>query len=87
MSGRSLVSITSLTSPLHMHAHTRTHHLQILLHDSAQLDFVDNFATALGAGLYVETTSTDFILVVLNTGCFIRYNSSLVDIPPSKWVC
>ena len=60
--------------------------LQILLHEGAVIHFTNNFATELGAGLYVETTSSDFILSVLNTGCFIRYNSSLVDVPPSKWV-
>lgn len=51
------------------------------------MDITNNFATELGAGLYVETTSSDFILSVLNTGCFIRYNSSQADLPPTKWVC
>ena len=60
--------------------------LQILLHENASVTFSDNFASELGAGLYVEYSSSDFILSVLNTGCFIRYNSTSVDVPPTEWV-
>ena len=39
-----------------------------------------------GAGLYVEYTSSDFVLAILNRGCFIQYFSQLIDVPPSEWV-
>ena len=39
-----------------------------------------------GAGIYVEYASSDFLLSVLNTGCFIRYYTLAVDIPPEEWV-
>ena len=60
--------------------------VQILLHEGSLVTFSNNFATELGAGLYVEYSSSDFILSVLNTGCFIRYNSTSVDVPPIQWV-
>lgn len=60
---------------------------QLLLYDGAFVQFVNNFVTELGAGMYVEYTSSDFVLAVLNRGCFIQYfNASIIDTPPSKWV-
>lgn len=50
------------------------------------MHFTNNSVREFGAGLYVEYTSSDFILSILNTGCFIRYNSTSVDVPPSRWV-
>ena len=61
-------------------------HLQILLHEGSSIVFSNNSASQQGAGLYVEDPSSDFTLSILNTGCFIRYNSSEVDIPPNTWV-
>ena len=60
--------------------------LQILLHEDAVVTFSKNFAQELGAGLYVEYSSSDFVLSVLNTGCFIRYNTTSADLPPTQWV-
>ena len=59
---------------------------QLLLFEGALLDFTNNVALDEGAGLYVEYTSSDFVLAVLNRGCFIQYFSQLVDVPPSEWV-
>lgn len=59
---------------------------QLLLFEGAALSFTNNVAVDEGAGLYVEYTSSDFVLAVLNRGCFIQYFSQLVDIPPSEWV-
>ena len=39
-----------------------------------------------GAGIYVEYTSSDFVLAVLNRGCFIQYFTTAIDIPPNQWV-
>ena len=62
-------------------------HPQLLLYDGALVQFVNNFVTELGAGMYVEYTSSDFVLAVLNRGCFIQYfNASIIDTPPSNWV-
>ena len=53
--------------------------------------FLDNFASEEGGGMYVEYPSRDFILSVLNRGCFLQYFSdtlttSHIDIPPNEWV-
>lgn len=34
----------------------------------------------------MEYASSDFLLSILNTGCFIRYYTTLVDVQPSQWV-
>lgn len=48
--------------------------------------FFNNYATKLGAGIYMDDTSSDFTLSILNIGCFIRYNTREVDLPPNEWV-
>ncbi len=60
--------------------------LQILLYENSSLDLFNNKVSELGAGIYVEFASSDFVLSVLNTGCFIRYFSTKVGIPPTEWV-
>ncbi len=60
--------------------------LQMLLHENSSVLFSNNIAYEFGAGLYVEDPSSDFALSIFNTGCFIRYNTSEVDIPPCEWV-
>jgi predicted outer membrane repeat protein len=57
----------------------------ILLFEGAILTFTNNMAVDAGAGMYVEYTSSDFVLAVLNRGCFIQYFSSLIDEPPTEW--
>ena len=59
---------------------------QLLLFEGSALNFTNNFAIDEGAGLYVEYTSSDFVLAVLNRGCFIQYFSRQVDLPPNQWV-
>jgi hypothetical protein len=61
-------------------------HTQILLYNGSYVEFSNNVVSQLGAGIYVEYASSDFLLSVLNTGCFIRYYTTLVDIQPSQWV-
>lgn len=39
-----------------------------------------------GGGIYVEYTSSDFVLAILNRGCFIQYFTELNDLPPNEWV-
>ena len=60
--------------------------MQILLYDGSYVEFSNNAVSQLGAGIYVEYASSDFLLSILNTGCFIRYYTTLVDIQPSQWV-
>jgi len=60
--------------------------LQILLYNGSSLDLLNNRVSELGAGIYVEFASSDFVLSVLNTGCFIRYFSTQVGVQPSDWV-
>lgn len=60
--------------------------LQILLYEGSSLDLFNNKVSELGAGIYVEFASSDFVLSVLNTGCFIRYFSTQVGVPPTEWV-
>ena len=36
--------------------------------------------------MYIEYTSSDFVLPVLNRGCFIQYYTTSVDKPPNEWV-
>ena len=36
--------------------------------------------------MYVEYTSSDFVLAVLNRGCFIQYFTTFIDLPPNQWV-
>ena len=50
------------------------------------MNFSNNAVSQLGAAIYVEYASSDFLLSVLNTGCFIRYYTLSVDLPPSEWV-
>ncbi len=85
MSGRSLVRLTQSLSHTGLFIPTYTH-TQILLYNGSYVEFSNNVVSQLGAGIYVEYASSDFLLSVLNTGCFIRYYTTLVDIPPSKWV-
>jgi hypothetical protein len=58
----------------------------LLLYDGAVLNFTNNMAVDQGAGIYVEYTSSDFVLAVLNRGCFIQYFTTLIDLPPNEWV-
>ncbi|CAI8022052.1 hypothetical protein GBAR_LOCUS12976 [Geodia barretti] len=57
----------------------------LLLFEGAVLSFTNNVAVDEGAGLYVEYTSADFVLAILNRGCFIQYFSQLIDVPPNEW--
>ena len=59
---------------------------QLLLYEGAVLQFTNNVAVDQGAGMYVEYTSSDFVLAVLNRGCFIQYFTTFIDIPPNQWV-
>ena len=59
---------------------------QILLYNGSYIEFSNNAVSQLGAGIYVEYASSDFLLSILNSGCFIRYYTTVVDIPPSQWV-
>ncbi len=60
--------------------------MQLLLYDGAHVKFLNNTATEQGGGMYVEYTSSDFLLAVLNRGCFLQYYSTFVDIAPYQWV-
>ena len=85
MSGRSLVSLVQSRT----YRGNDLYHIypiQILLYNGSYVEFSTNAVSQLGAGIYVEYASSDFLLSVLNTGCFIRYYTTLVDIPPSQWV-
>lgn len=90
MSGRSLVSMAQTFNTALVVIFSIIHHLyltiQILLYNGSYVEFSNNAVSQLGAGIYVEYASSDFLLSVLNTGCFIRYYTTLVDIPPSQWV-
>ncbi len=67
--------------------YTCIHSMQLLLSENSHLLFSNNFAEELGAGLYVEFKESDFVLSILNTGCFIRYNDpASADLPPNQWV-
>ena len=59
---------------------------QILLYNNSRVNFSNNAVSQFGAGIYVEYASSDFLLSVLNTGCFIRYYTTEVDIEPTAWV-
>ena len=59
---------------------------QILLYNGSYVEFSNNAVSQYGAGIYVEYASSDFLLSVLNTGCFIRYYTVAVDIQPTDWV-
>lgn len=91
MSGRSLVSLRTIYHtgyPLFIIIIMYPHMIimQILLYNGSYVEFSNNVVSQLGAGIYVEYASSDFLLSILNTGCFIRYYTTLVDIQPSQWV-
>lgn len=64
-----------------------TIYIQVLLYEGSFLDFLNNTVSELGAGIYVEFLSSDFVFTPLNAGCFIRYFSELVGLQPTEWVC
>ncbi|XP_065897690.1 uncharacterized protein [Dysidea avara] len=59
----------------------------ILLYNNSILHFEGNNATGSGAAIYVVYPSSNFVLPILNRGCFIQYHSEITDndIPPSQW--
>ena len=51
--------------------------------------FEGNRASGSGAAIFVVYPSSNFVLPILNRGCFIQYFSEkiLTDLPPDQWVC
>ena len=51
--------------------------------------FEGNRATGSGAAIFVVYPSSNFVLPILNRGCFIQYFDAniAVDLPPQNWVC
>ena len=52
------------------------------------MQFEGNRATGSGAAIFVVYPSSNFVLPVLNRGCFIQYfvEDIIIDLPPDKWV-
>ena len=51
--------------------------------------FEGNRASGSGAAIFVVYPSSNFVLPILNRGCFIQYfaENILTDLPPDQWVC
>jgi len=51
--------------------------------------FEGNRASGSGAAIYVVYPSSNFVLPILNRGCFIQYyaEGTVIDLPPDQWVC
>ena len=63
--------------------------LQVLLYENSSMRFEGNRASGSGAAIFVVYPSSNFVLPILNRGCFIQYFSEniLTDLPPDQWVC
>lgn len=81
LSGRCLVSNSLVSNYLHFL-------VQILLYKHSSMRFERNRASGSGAAIFVVYPSSNFVLPVLNRGCFIQYFAEdiVVDLPPDQWV-
>jgi len=58
-----------------------------LLFKDSVLHFEGNKVSGSGAAIYVVYPTINYVLPILNRGCFIQYHSEdAADLPPNQWV-